>query len=70
MWLHCSSLGRSAGTGWVDDIIPGMLLMYSFLLEEGRAARLLKEHFIEEPEYEDFCSFLTHFAAQALLHLA
>lgn len=47
MFLHCSSLGRRAGTGRLDDIIPGMLLMYSFLLEEaeGRAARLLKEHF-------------------------
>lgn len=49
MFLHCSTLGRRAGTGRVDDIIPGMLLMYSFLLAEaeGRAARLLKEHFIE-----------------------
>lgn len=47
MFLHCSSLGRRAGTGRLDDIIPGMLLMYSFLLveAEGRAARLLKEHF-------------------------
>lgn len=48
MFLHCSTLGCRAGTAWVDDIIPGMLLMYSFLLEAsgGRTVRLLKKHFI------------------------